>query len=73
MIGMPSLSPKQVAALRKVSLDTVEREIHRGNLPAVKVAGRWQIEPADADKWAAAFERYAGLRQPRGKRARRST
>jgi excisionase family DNA binding protein len=68
MIGMPSLSPKQIAALRKVSLDTVEREIHRGNLAAVKVAGRWQIEPADADKWVATFVTYAALRQPRGKR-----
>ncbi len=30
---------------------TVQREIHRGNLPATKVAGMWRIRPADAEAY----------------------
>lgn len=70
MTGMPSMTTTQVAALAGCSPYTVKREIYRGNLPAVKNGGRWQVEPADAEKWAATFETYSGLRQPRGKRRR---
>ncbi len=45
------------------SRHTVEREIHRGNLAGVKKHGRWLIEDAEAERWAAGFRPYAAQRQ----------
>ena len=46
---------------------TVRNEIHRGDLPATKVAGMWRIKPQDADAYLAARagqqERPAGWRE----------
>ena len=61
------LSTADVAAMANTSQDTVEREIDRGNLAADKVGRTWVIEAAEAERWAAQFRPYAGLRkQPDG-------
>jgi excisionase family DNA binding protein len=60
----PVLSTTQAAALASVTRHTVEREISRGNLRAVKVGRTWVIDPAEAERWAARFRPYAGLRKP---------
>jgi len=44
---------------------TVEREIHRGNLKAEKAGRQWIIDPEEAERWAAQFKPYAGLRKRR--------
>ena len=41
---------------------TVEREIKRGNLQGRKLGGVWIIEDTEAERWAAQFRPYAGLR-----------
>lgn len=43
---------------------TVEREIGRGNLEAVKAGGRWIIDEDEARRWAAQFRKHAGNRRP---------
>jgi excisionase family DNA binding protein len=60
------LSTAQAAALAGTTRYTVEREIRRGNLAAEKIGRTWVIDPAEAKRWAAQFEPYAGLhrRQP---------
>ena len=58
-----------VAAMASTSRHTVEREIGRGNLAAVKKHGRWLIEDAEAERWAAGYQPYAAQRQ-RGRQAR---
>jgi excisionase family DNA binding protein len=64
VIGMPGmLSTTQVAELASTTRFTVEREIRRGNLAAEKVGRVWVIDPAEADRWAASFAPYAGLRK----------
>lgn len=51
------LTPKDVATLLKVKIDTVLGWIHRGELPAANVAQktgrrpRWRIAPAELDKF----------------------
>ncbi|MGH3229172.1 MAG: hypothetical protein ACRDOA_11425 [Streptosporangiaceae bacterium] len=57
------LSTAHVAAMAQTSQDTVEREIERGNLAADKVGRTWVIEAAEAERWAAQFRPYAGLRK----------
>ena len=44
---------------------TVEREIKRGNLKAEKFGRNWAVEQAEAERWAAQFRPYAGLRTPK--------
>lgn len=58
-------STPEVAALARVSRATVEREIHRGTLAAERVARTWIVAEAEANRWAAQFQPYAALRQPR--------
>jgi hypothetical protein len=48
-----------------VSRFTVEREIHRENLDAEKVGGRWLVEHDEAKRWAAEFMRWRTQRGPR--------
>lgn len=57
------LSTAQVAELAHTTRHTVEREIHRGNLAAEKIGRTWVIEQAEAERWAAQFTPYAGLRK----------
>lgn len=52
-----------VAAMASTSRHTVEREIQRGNLAAVKKHGRWLIDDAEAERWAAGYQPYAAQRQ----------
>lgn len=56
------LSTTEVAAKAGVSRPTVDREISRGNLTAQKVANRWVIDEAEADRWAAQYRPYAEQR-----------
>jgi excisionase family DNA binding protein len=60
------LSTAQVAALADTTRHTVEREIHRGNLRAEKIGRTWVVEQAEADRWAAQYTPYAGLRKEAG-------
>jgi hypothetical protein len=46
-----------------ITRHTVEREIGRGNLKAEMVGGRWVIDPAEAERWSAAFKPYSALRK----------
>ena len=57
------LNTTQAAALAATTPHTVKREIQRGNLQAEKVGGVWVIDPAEAQRWAAQFRPYAGLRK----------
>jgi len=61
--GEGMLTTGEVAAKRGVSIDTVDREIERGNLQAKKLGRYWGIEEAEAERWAAAYQPYAGLRK----------
>jgi hypothetical protein len=45
---------------------TVEREIKRENLKAEKIGRTWVIDVAEAERWAAQFRPYAGLRKRGG-------
>lgn len=57
------LNTTQTAALARTSPHTVKREIARGNLRAEKIGGVWVVDPAEAGRWAAQFQPYAGLRK----------
>ncbi len=61
------LSTTEVAKLAGTARSTVEREIHRGNLAAEKAGRIWVVEQAEAKRWAAGFQPYASLREPRPK------
>ncbi len=58
------LSTTQAARLASTTRHTVEREIKRGNLDARKVGRTWVIDDTEAQRWAAQFKPYAGLRKP---------
>jgi hypothetical protein len=62
------LSTAQVAALTSppTTRFTVEREIRRGNLAAEKIGRTWVVAQAEADRWAAQYRPYAGLRKESG-------
>ena len=67
MTGVPkSMTTTETGALAEppVSRFTVEREISRGHLTAEKVGGRWLIDEDEARRWASAFRRYSGLKNP---------
>jgi excisionase family DNA binding protein len=57
------LTTTEAGALAKTTRWTVEREIHRGNLAAGKVGGRWVIQDDEAERWAAQFRPHQGLRK----------
>lgn len=59
------LNTSQAAALAGTTSHTVKREIYRGNLQAEKVGRAWIIQQDEAERWAAQFRRYEGLRKPR--------
>lgn len=69
MYGTGMLSTAQVAALTSppTTRHTVEREIHRGHLQAEKIGRTWVVDPAEAQRWAAQFRPYAGLRTDGGR------
>jgi excisionase family DNA binding protein len=58
------LTTTEVAAKAGTTRYTVEREIRRGNLKAEKVGRQWAIQVDEADRWAAQFRPYAGVRKP---------
>lgn len=64
---VPVLTTTEVARLAATTRHTVEREIKRGNLRAEKTGRTWGIDPAEAERWAAQFQPYAGLKRPRRK------
>jgi hypothetical protein len=52
----------ELAAITRVHPRTVLREIRRSNLVARKHGG-WIIDRPEAERWAAQFAKYAGLRK----------
>ena len=58
------LTTTEVAALARVSRFTVEREIGRDHLKAVKTGRIWSIREADAEAWLKSFQKYATQRRP---------
>jgi len=52
----------ELARIAGVARRTVLREISRGNL-AGEPAGGYVIEVSEAQRWLAAFEKYAALRK----------
>ena len=59
------LSTTEAAKLARTTRHTVEREIHRGNLRAEKAGRVWAIADDEAERWAAQFRPYEGLRRDR--------
>jgi excisionase family DNA binding protein len=57
------MSTTQVAELASTTRFTVEREIRRGNLQGQKIGRTWVIDRAEAERWAAQYTPYAGLRK----------
>lgn len=57
------MSTTEVAELASTTRFTVEREIRRGNLQGQKIGRTWVIDQAEAERWAAQFTPYAGLRK----------
>jgi excisionase family DNA binding protein len=45
------LTPDEVAAMLRVSRDTVRRLLRRGELPAVRVGRSWRVEEAELQRW----------------------
>jgi excisionase family DNA binding protein len=59
------MTTTQAAVLAGTTRFTVEREIKRGHLAAQRTGRIWSIDRAEAERWAASFVPYAGLRVPR--------
>jgi excisionase family DNA binding protein len=64
----PLLTLQQVARQLALSDEAVRRAIGRGDLPAVKVCGRFRIARADVDEWLER-SRVAPPRQPASRRS----
>jgi predicted DNA-binding transcriptional regulator AlpA len=47
----PTLKPKEIAALERLSPDAIYRAIQSGDLPARKVCGRLRVDRVDYDAW----------------------
>lgn len=47
----PAITPKDIAALERLSADAIYRAIASGDLPARKVCGRLRVERADYEAW----------------------
>ena len=47
----PAITPKDIAALERLSPDAIYRAIASGDLPARKVCGRLRVEHADYEAW----------------------
>jgi excisionase family DNA binding protein len=47
----PAITPKDIAALERLSPDAIYRAIASGDLPARKVCGRLRVERADYEAW----------------------
>ena len=45
------LTPEEVADRLKVSIFTVRRWIHQGELPAYRIGRSWRISTGDLSKW----------------------
>ncbi len=45
------MTPEEVAERLKVSIFTVRRWIHQGELPAYRIGRSWRIGPTDLDQW----------------------
>lgn len=59
------LTTTEVAKLAGTTRHTVEREIRRGRLTAGRVGRQYAIEPDEAQRWAAQYRPYEGLRKDR--------
>lgn len=51
MAVRPAITPKEVAALERLSPDAIYRAIARGDLPARKVCGRLRVDRSDYEEW----------------------
>ena len=47
----PAITPKEIAALERLSPDAIYRAIASGDLPARKVCGRLRVDRADYEAW----------------------
>jgi predicted DNA-binding transcriptional regulator AlpA len=47
----PTLKPKEIAALERLSPDAIYRAIQSGDLPARKVCGRLRVDRGDYEAW----------------------
>jgi excisionase family DNA binding protein len=47
----PAITPKEIAALERLSPDAIYRAIAAGDLPARKVCGRLRVDRADYEAW----------------------
>ena len=47
----PAITPKEIAALERLSPDAIYRAIASGDLPARKVCGRLRVDGADYEAW----------------------
>jgi predicted DNA-binding transcriptional regulator AlpA len=47
----PTLKPKEIAALERLSPDAIYRAIQSGDLPARKVCGRLRVDRIDYEAW----------------------
>ena len=54
------LSLPQTCALARCAWLSAWNAIHRGELVAVQVSGRWLVRRAEAERWAEAFRRRHG-------------
>jgi len=55
------LTPEEVADRLKVSIFTVRRWIHQGELPAYRIGRSWRIGTSDLNKW---LETHRQARKP---------
>jgi excisionase family DNA binding protein len=46
-----AITPKEIAALERLSPDAIYRAIASGDLPARKVCGRLRVDRADYEAW----------------------
>lgn len=47
----PAITPKEIAALERLSADAIYRAIASGDLPARKVCGRLRVDRSDYEEW----------------------
>jgi excisionase family DNA binding protein len=47
----PAITPKEIAALERLSPDAIYRAIASGDLPARKVCGRLRVDRSDYEQW----------------------
>jgi predicted DNA-binding transcriptional regulator AlpA len=60
----PTLKPKEIALLERLSPDAIYRAIQSGDLPARKVCGRLRIDRVDYEAWKQRHRVEAGRAGP---------